>query len=110
LDSLIFKHNEEISAGRNRSQLECSGEGVQQGILRESGRTLKIQRRSNKVAEKVNSLEVEVNLKKNPTRDWTERQFKCSEEKVRDCRSLEGAKVFLERRFQKEDRAYQKTE
>ena len=51
-----------------------------------------------------------VNLK-NPTRDWTERTIEVfSKEKVRDCRSLEGAKVFLKRRFQIEDCAYEKIE
>ena len=51
-----------------------------------------------------------VNLK-NPTRDWTDRTIEVfSKERVRDCRSLERAKVLLRRRFQIVDRAYQKTE
>ena len=51
-----------------------------------------------------------VNLK-NPTRDWTERTIEVSSKvRVRDCRSLEGAKVLLRRRFQIGGRAYQKTE
>ena len=51
-----------------------------------------------------------VNLEKIQQEIGQREQLKCSQERVRDRKSLEGAKVLLKKRFQIEDRAYQKTE